>query len=109
MVKVEGKRVEMTKGDTCILTISIKDTEGNDYTPQNGDVIRFAMKKSWDDTDPLLLVPIPNDSLELRVESSDTKQLDTGRYVFDVELAKADGTVDTIIPRGQWVILEEVY
>lgn len=108
MVKVDGKRIEMAKGDTCILSISIKDTEGNDYTPQTGDVIRFAMKQRYTDANTIINKVIPNDTLDLRIEPNDTKSLTTGKYYFDVELTKADGTVDTFIPEGELVLKEEI-
>lgn len=37
MITVKGTQVTMTKGDTCILSIGIVDTEGNTYEPQRGD------------------------------------------------------------------------
>lgn len=103
----------MTKGDTCILSVGIVDTDGNTYEPQEGDTIRFALKKSYNDARPLILKDIPIDTMELRLEPSDTKSLDAGsvkgKYVYDIELTKEDGTVDTFIARAEWLILEEVY
>ena len=112
MVTVNGKTVTMTKGDTVVLTVKIQDGDG-EYTPQQGDKVRFAMKKRYTDATPLILKEIPLDTMELRIDPEDTKNLDAGesrgKYYFDVELTKADGTVDTFIPRGEWLVLEEVY
>lgn len=113
MVQINGKKVTMTKGDTVILSVGIVDTDGNTYTPQEGDRVRFAMKKRYSDVTPLILKEIPIDTMELRIDPADTKSLEAGdsrgRYCYDIELTKADGTVDTFIPRGEWLILEEVY
>lgn len=112
MVNIKGTSVTMTRGDTVVLNIGIYDTDGETYTPVEGDTIRFALKKTYSDAETLLYKDIPIDTLELRIEPNDTKELDAGqvngKYVYDIELTKADGTVDTFIPRAEWVILEEV-
>lgn len=112
MATVNGKKVTMTKGDTAILSIDILDGAAT-YTPQEGDTIRFALKKDYSDGEPLILKNIPISTMELRIDPEDTKPLDAGQklghYVYDIEITKADGTVNTVIPRGQWIILEEVY
>lgn len=113
MTTIKGTSVTMTKGDTVILAIGIVDTDGTPYVPRDGDSVRFALKKSYDSSTPLILKQIPLDTMELRIEPEETKKLDSGpargKYVYDIELTKADGTVDTFIPRAEWLILEEVY
>ena len=43
MYRVDGTRIQMTRGDTFLATISI--TQGDEpYTPAAGDVITFALK-----------------------------------------------------------------
>lgn len=112
MIKVNGKTVTMTKGDTCVLSIGLVDTDGKAYEPQSGDKIRFALKKNYDDYKPKIIKDIPIDTMQLVIDPGDTKELDAGttkgKYIYDIELTKADGTVDTVIPRGEFIILEEV-
>lgn len=97
-VKVTKNKIAITRGDTLRTTISITDSDGNEYTPEEGDVIRFALKKNYTDDVPIIEKVIPNGTLELRLDSSDTKLLEQeGVYLYDIELSKADGTVDTFI------------
>lgn len=110
MIKISGKTIRMTKGDTLEVPVIIMTKNGDVYIPSEGDVIRFAMKKDYDDPEPLILKTIPNDTLILRLESSETKALEVRKlpYVYDIELTTATGTVDTFLS-GSLYLTEEVY
>ena len=45
MYKIEKNTIQLVRGDTLEAQINIKQGE-DDYTPQQGDVIRFALKKN---------------------------------------------------------------
>ena len=108
-VTVKGKTIIMTHGDTIKLAVNIVNKNGSVYKPAQGDSIRFALKKDYEDEEAIIEAVIPNDTLLLRVESSETKKLDqNGEYVFDVELTTEDGTVDTFIPNGRLIVTPEV-
>ena len=51
---------------------------------------------------------IPIDTLTLTLLPEDTKDLSFGKYVYDIQLTKADGTVDTFITKATIKITEEV-
>ena len=110
MIKISGKTIRMTKGDTLEVPVIIMTKNGEVYIPSEGDVIRFAMKKTYEDDEPLILKTIPNDTLILRLESSETKTLEVSKtpYVYDIELTTATGTVDTFLS-GSLYLTEEVY
>lgn len=100
----------MTRGDTLICNISIKDADGNDYIPdENHDQLRFALKKNYNDDEPLILKNIPINTCQLRLESSDTKVLEQpGSYFYDIQLTYGDQIVSTIISNAILKIREEV-
>lgn len=104
---IEDTNITFTRGDTFRVAIDITDADGNIFTPSDGDIIRFAMKKYYSDTECLIEKVIPNDTLILELEPSDTKNLDCGRYVYDIELTYANGDVDTFI-KGTLKLTEEV-
>lgn len=85
--------ITVTKGDSFWATISI-----DGYEPDPNDEIRFALKSSLDDEEqPIILKTIPTDTMELRLDSADTKQLNVGSYYYDVQITLTNGFVDTFI------------
>ena len=115
MVKINGTTIIMTRGDTLVLQIEATQ-DGEPYVPEEGDSMRFAMKTSrmnaqrtdYQDQVPIVIKDIPMDTMVLRLESSDTKQLDFGEYVYDIQLTYADGTVDTFIAEARLKLSPEV-
>ncbi len=109
MVKISGTTIKMTRGDTLRVTLTLKDEEGNVYTPIEGDRIRFAMKRFYDDSEVLINKQIPNDTLELVLNPEDTKNLpQPSSYVYDMEITYANGDVDTFIDKAKLQLTEEV-
>jgi len=45
---------------------------------------------------------------EIVIAPEDTTALAFGTYCYDVQITLADGTVDTVIPKNEFVVLEEV-
>ena len=109
MYKVENNTITLTRGDSFYSEIEIKNPDKSDYTPQEGDSIRFALKKHYTDPEPLIVKNIPTDSLLLALEPDDTKELPFGRYVYDIELTKANGDVDTFIYEEVFELAKEVH
>lgn len=112
MYTVEGTKITMTRGDTVVIDLTLNYEDGTPYVPEEGDSIRFAVKKDYCDDTVLILKAIPLESLQLRIDPEDTKSLCMGSrrgiYKYDIQLTRADGRVDTVIPRATLVILEEV-
>lgn len=105
---VSGTTITLTRGDTFSALITITDSDSNPYIPVSGDTVRFAMKSTYGDAEPLLMKDIPIDTLKLVIEPEDTKSLKFGAYVYDIQLTKVTGEVDTFIPMGKLKITEEV-
>ena len=95
---VSGTMITLTRGDTFSALITI-----------NGDRIRFAMKNDYNDETPLLIKEIPIDTMILTLNPEDTKHLPFGKYVYDIELTKATGEVDTFITKAILKLTEEVH
>ena len=98
MVKVEGTAITITRGDTLIGQVIIKDSRGVIYDPGENDIVRFALKESFKDEHPLLVKNIPVDTMILRLESSDTKTLaQPHRYFYDIQITIDDGTAEGFV------------
>lgn len=117
MISIINNMVRMTRGDTLIAEISIVDAEGNAYTPEEGEAIRFALKHptlnrdrtEFVDEDPLIIKVIPNDTLILKLDPEDTKDLGFGEYVYDVEITHLNGDADTFIAESPFILAPEVH
>lgn len=109
-IKISGTTIKMTRGDTLRVQIGLTDQNGNDYEPHEGDKIRFAMKETYSDPEPLLVKDIPTESLELVLNPEDTKNLpQPSSYVYDIELTYGNGDVDTFIDKAKLILTEEVH
>jgi len=96
-VKIKTIPISLIRGDTLRLQIEIY-VDNEIYTPQEGDVIRFAMKQDYSSPKTLIRKIIPNDTLILHLEPEDTKNLIFGKsYVYDIEITFANGDVNTFI------------
>lgn len=100
MLKIDNlNNITLTKGDTLTLTVSLIK-EDQPYTPEVGDVIRFACSKGFVGETAYELKfsePIPNDTLTVTIPAATTALLEYKTYNYDVEITHADGSVDTVI------------
>ena len=116
MVRIKGRTISLTRGDTLDAALEIFYRDGSlkpctaDAFVQEGDVIRFALKRRYSDREPVILKEIPGDTLLLHLESSETKALraDWAPYAYDIQLTASDGSVDTFIERGKLIVTDEV-
>lgn len=109
MVQISGTTITMTRGDTLLLQIGIFNKDGSVYEPEEGDSVRFALKKNYDDSTVIIYKDIPIDTLILELDPSDTKDLpQPSSYVYDIQLTTSGGIVDTFIDKAKFKISEEV-
>ena len=106
--KLKGTTIIMTRGDTLKVTINLLKDDGTPYVPQTGDIIRFAAKENYSDDSTVINKVIPNDTMLLQLDPSDTKRLAFGDYVYDVQITFANGDVDTFIEKAKLRLTEEV-
>ena len=109
----ETLTVYCTQGDTFETKVNIYVGEGSEvepYVPDEGDVIRFAVKSRYTDPEPIIRKVIPNDTLVLRLEADETKLLEARKkaYVYDIELTTPNGYRDTFIKEKEWYSTWEV-
>lgn len=100
------KQITLTKGDTLKLEIQIM-IDGEVYTPNANDSLRFAMKKSYKTSNVLINKPIPIETRILHIEPQDTKRLYSGEYVYDIQITFENGDVDTFI-KGRFILEPQV-
>lgn len=108
---IKKNTITLTRGDTFKCQVALTDAEGNPYEPTEGDVIRFAVKRSCNDPDRELLInkEIDLETMILTLDPEDTKTMDFGEYVYDMQLTMNSGEVDTFITASPFILAEEVY
>lgn len=108
MVIIKGTTtIIMTRGDTLDVGLEITQPDGSAYQPTTGDVMRFAMARTYGDT-PIVNKQMSCTDPAISLTPNETANLDYGEYVYDVELTTADGKVDTIIAKAKLILAEEV-
>ena len=99
MLTIDGNNnIILTRGDTLTLTVELAK-DGEPYTPEQTDVIRFALSKGYlgePGYEFKLDKTIPNDTLTFTLSSTETA-LDYRSYNYDIQVTHDDGCVDTFI------------
>ena len=107
--KINGTTISLTRGDTLRVTIDIFNPDGTVYEPITGDSIRFALKKAYRDSNPLIYKDISTADRILYISPEDTKTLkQPSEYVYDIQMTHANGDIDTFIANAKFRITEEV-
>ena len=106
MFKIEDdNRVVLTRGDSCAFDVEIKTDSGETYTPVEGDVITFTLKKDSKSSDALII----KYGTTIVFNPQDTNRFKYGNYLYDVILTTAGGAVYTIIPPTEFVLSDEIH
>lgn len=106
MFKVDNNNISMIRGDSGVFTITITDTNGNPVELTESDVLTFTLRRAA--RNPAIVLQKTIAGGELDINPADTEGLTFGAYVYDIELKRADGYVDTVIPPHEFLLMEEV-
>ena len=106
MIQIDGTYIRITKGDTLRILLEL-ERNGHKFEPQDGDVIRFAMKRHKNDSECVIIKEIGKDLL-LELSAEETEQLELAKYIYDIQITYADGSVDTFIAESTFQVTYEV-
>lgn len=90
--------IELTKGDSKSITVILK-SNGVKVPLVNGDVIYFSAKQKLSQTNYSIqktITAFTNGEAIIGLLPADTN-IDTGSYLYDIQLSKASGEVYTIL------------
>lgn len=103
---------EMVLGDTGTFSLTPK-LDGETYL-SDGDIVYFTVKRRKKIVDPNTGQPVDAEpvltqtitefvdgTVTIPIEPSDTSSLEAGTYIYDIQVVRGDGTVDTLTPNGQ--------
>ena len=104
MLQVQGTNISMIRGDTGTIDVNIS-ANGVPYQILDTDKIVFSVKKSYD-TDAYAIQKTAEIG-KIKLLHTDTNELSTGNYVWDIQITTTNGDVATIGP-GKLKILPDV-
>lgn len=100
--------IKLTRGDTARFNVSIASTiSGEYYEIQSEDILTMTVKKSVKDELFCFQKTVTGSTL-LHIEPADTKNLTFGKYVYDIQLNKANGDIYTVVEPATFEVLKEV-
>lgn len=103
----DDNSIELTRGDTARLAVTVTNDDGEDYEVQSTDTLALTIKKKVKDSEALVSKIIIGSNV-FHIEPRDTDGLSFGDYVYDVQLTTAEGDVYTVITPSPFKITEEV-
>lgn len=103
----ENNNITLTRGDSASIAVALKNPDGSDYTLQSGDVLLFTVKYNCITEDIIIQKDISSDGI-ININPEDTAALLYDVYFYDVQLTKANGAVNTVIPPRDFIVSKEV-
>lgn len=103
----DDNSIELTRGDTARLTVTVTNDDGEEYEVQSTDILTLSIKKRVKDSEALVSKMLVG-STTFHIEPGDTSGLPFGKYVYDVQITTAEGDVYTVIAPSEFKIAEEV-
>ena len=92
--------IELTRGDSASIVFSAVNEDGTTYTPQSGDVLKFAVANEVGANPVFVISNTYTTSTEtfwtVNIAPNDTADLDFGDYVWDLQI-ESGNNVTTII------------
>lgn len=135
MFKIEGSKITLTRGDDAVIELSVFTPDNKPYQPQEGEKARFTVRKRPlynNSTPPLIEKDFAfatygskdgesesnesktsfgeiesRTSFEIRINSIDTKFMDCGQYLYDVQFCDLKNNLSTIC-NGKFELTYEV-
>ena len=102
MLKIINNTICLCRGDDCALRLALSK-DGNDYTLQEGDKVEFATSFGLTKT-----AGYSGDVFaDVIFASSDTENIEAGKYTYTITLHYADGT-QTALTVPQPIVIMEV-
>ena len=103
MLKIVNNKIYLVRGDSGAITVTVLNADGSTRVIQPDDEILMTVRAS-----PTSEILFQKTGPEIIIDPTDTASLAFGIYCYDVQITLADGTVDTVIPKNDFVVLEEV-
>lgn len=99
MLYIDGDMISITKGDDAALEITINKSDGTAFEMADTDTLTLTVREKPCAGCPVLLTSTSAPgSNRIILTGSATASVCPGRYSYDVQLNRADGSRFTILP-----------
>lgn len=105
------KNISIVRGDSKTFQLNFKDSSGNPYPLETGNIIYFTVKEQSDFENALIektITSFPDGVALVDILPEDTNNLDWRAYVYDIRWKRPDGSVKTLIERSGFELKREV-
>lgn len=99
-MKVIGTNISMIRGDSETILVSCMDVNDSPIALVNGDLIYFTIKERITSTANVLqkiVSTFQDGKAYISILPNDTKNLYFKKYVYDIQLTRADQSVTTLV------------
>lgn len=103
MLRIVNNKIYLVRGDSGAITVTVLNPDGSERSIQPNDEILMTVRAA-----PTSAILFQKTGPEIVINPEDTASLAFGTYCYDVQITLANGTVDTIIPKNEFIVLEEV-
>lgn len=107
MLRFEDNDIYLTRGDTAYIGLNLTDNSGDSYEIKDGDTVTLSVKKNIEDENYALQITVPLGE-DIYIRPEDTKELEYGRYFYDIQITTAYGEIFTVITKSLFKLEEEV-
>lgn len=105
VIEQKNKKIILTRGDTASMLIQIVDLDGKKYEIEENDVITMTLRKT--PNSQVAMQKVADENHYIVIAPEDTSSLNTGLYVYDVQLRSGDN-IYTIVPMSYFELRSEV-
>ena len=110
-MKIKGTNISMTRGDSEVIKVTVKDALGNIIPLATGDTIHFTVRENVMNPTKIIekiITEFDDGKALININPQDTGNLEFTSYVYDIQLTREDGRVKTIITPADFTITGEV-
>lgn len=108
MFRISNRTISLTRGDTARITVTVtNEITGEEYVIGPGDTLKFSVKKTVSDPDYTFQI-VSEESSMIHIQPEDTRELESGKYLYDIELTTTLGDVYTVVPISTLEIVDGI-
>ena len=108
---VNGTNLKMTRGDSGAIRVAVSDAAGETVPLEDGDMIELTVREHLRASEKMLYKKITefvDGEALITIHPEDTSNLKFKAYVYDIQLTRANGQVQTIVKPSRFEVGSEV-